>query len=60
VQPGRHLEHRREAPVLTSELREPVGIAHRLRAGELPLDLLGAGERVVQSIAEAQLSLPYF
>jgi hypothetical protein len=46
--------------VLASQGGEPAGVARDLRVGELLLDLLGAGQRVGESVAEAQLSFPYF
>jgi hypothetical protein len=46
--------------MLPTQLGEPLGVARRLWAGEFPLDLLGAGERVSETVAEAQLSFPYF
>jgi len=46
--------------MLAPQLGESPGVAHRLRVGKLALDLLGPGEGVGKTVAEAQLSLPYF
>ena len=46
--------------MLPPEGGEATGVARRLRVRELPLDLFGAGERVSETVAEAQLSFPYF
>jgi hypothetical protein len=46
--------------VLASERREKPGVANGLRIDERALDLLGAGDRVGEAIAETQVVFPYF
>jgi len=41
----RHLDHRREPPVLPAELREFFRVANPSRVGERPLDFVSARER---------------
>jgi len=44
LQAGRHLDHRRQPAVLSTQLRELIGVAKRAWVGERPLDFFGAGE----------------
>jgi hypothetical protein len=46
--------------MLAPQPGQPVRIANGRGVGELPLDLVGARECLVQPVAEAQLSFPYF
>jgi hypothetical protein len=46
--------------VLAAEVGKPPRVTNRVRAGKLALDLFGTSDGVVQAIAEAQCSLPYF
>ncbi len=56
----RQLPNGSETAVLASELRQARAIAHHRGVGELLLDVLGPRERLGETIAEAQLSFPYF
>jgi len=55
-----HLDHRCQASVLAAELGKPARITDRVGARKLALDLFGASDGVLETIAEAQCSLPYF
>jgi len=46
--------------VLTAEVGQPARITDRVGARKLALDLFGASDGVLETIAEAQCSLPYF
>jgi hypothetical protein len=55
-----HLDDGRQPSMLPAEVGKPPRITNRVRAGKLALDLFGASDGVLETIAEAQCSLPYF
>lgn len=46
--------------MLPAEVGKPPRITNGVRAGKLALDFFGTSDGVLETIAEAQCSLPYF